>query len=226
MSTNKQKIILFANGELPEPEFLIPRINPEDILIAVDGGLHHITRLGLTPTMIIGDLDSINEEALHILQSQGVAVYQFPREKDQTDLEIALDFALEKQIEPIWVVAALGNRLDQTLANIFLLTKSQLETVDIRLVDGEREVFLIHGSKKISGETGQRISLLPLNGPVEGIWTEGLKYPLKNETLYPEQTRGVSNEMTAYSAHVTLHSGKLLCIHETLKSIERIEHDV
>jgi len=220
MNLNNKKIILFANGELPSPENLIPHIHDQDILIAVDGGLNHITHLGLVPDMIVGDLDSINEEELDRYQSMGVRVRQYPREKDQTDLEIAIGLALEERIEPIWVVAALGNRLDQTLANIFLLTKPQLQNVDIRLVDGVSEVFLITESAEILGEPGQRVSLLPLNGSAEGISTEGLKYPLKKETLHPDQTRGVSNEMTAHSARVTLQQGLLLCIHETIVKVK------
>lgn len=221
MFSKHKKIILFANGELPEPENLIPQINPEDVLIAVDGGLDHITSLGFKPNLIIGDLDSINLEALEEFRSQGVVIHQYPREKDQTDLEIALGFALERKAKTIWVVAALGNRLDQTLANIFLLTKPQLAKIDIRLVDGLREVFLIRSTKEIHGHPGQRVSLLPLNGMAEGVRTEGLKYPLNNETLYPEQTRGVSNEMISTSAGVSLQQGLLLCIHEFSPPTER-----
>jgi len=221
MFSKHKKIILFANGELPEPKNLIPQINSEDVLIAVDGGIDHITSLGFKPNLIIGDLDSINMEALEEFRSQGAVIHQYPREKDQTDLELALEFALERKAKTIWVVAALGNRLDQTLANIFLLTKPQLAKIDIRLVDGLREVFLIRNAKEIRGQPGQRVSLLPLNGIAEGIQTEGLKYPLNNETLYPEQTRGISNEIISTSARVSLQQGLLLCIHEFSPPTER-----
>jgi thiamine pyrophosphokinase len=119
------------------------------------------------------------------------------------------------------VVAALGGRLDQTLANIYLLTRPDLAGYNIRLIDGQTEVFLIRDSAIIHGETGQRVSLLPLNGPVAGIRTEGLHYPLLNETLYPDKTRGLSNKMVSPIVTIKLQSGLLLCIHETEQLNER-----
>jgi thiamine pyrophosphokinase len=119
------------------------------------------------------------------------------------------------------VVAALGGRIDQTLANIFLLTRPDLANYDVHLVDGHAQVFLIRDSAVIPGEIGQRVSLLPLVGPAEGIYTQGLHYPLVNETLYPDKTRGLSNCMISPTVTISLQSGLLLCIHETTQLNER-----
>ncbi len=215
MDTNPKKVVLFVNGDLPAPDHMLSQISNEDVLIAVDGGLGHMTRLNLTPDLIIGDLDSANQEEVARLQAQGVEVNKFPVDKDETDLELALNAALMMDPTVIWIVAALGKRLDQTLANIFLLTSPDLAEYDIRLLDGQQEVFLIRHSRSITGKTGQRLSLLPLHGPAQGIRTEGLKYPLDNETLYPHKTRGISNRLIKPSATVTLEKGLLLCIRET-----------
>ncbi len=221
MIQRDKKIVLFANGELPAPENLLPQIRPQDVLIAVDGGLHHIQRLGLTPSIIIGDLDSVTEEEVQQYQTKGIEVRQYPTNKDETDLELALGVALELQISPIWVVAALGGRLDHTLGNIFLLTQSHLADVDVRLVDGECEVFLIRKNVSIVGKVGQRVSLIPLQGPAVGIRTQGLKFPLRDETLFPDRTRGISNHMASDSAEVSLQEGLLLCIHQINQFTER-----
>lgn len=219
MNKNMKKVLLFANGDFPAPDRLIDQINQDDYLIAVDGGLGHMTRLVLTPDLIIGDLDSANEQDVAKFQAQGVEVNKFPVDKDETDLELALNAALKMDPTVIWIVAALGNRLDQTLGNIFLLTRPDLAGYDIRLVDGQQEVFLIRQSARVSGKTGQRLSLLPLHGPAEGIHTEGLLFPLKNETLYPHKTRGISNRLIKPTATVTLEKGLLLCIRETTTSM-------
>ena len=221
MVQKKHKVVLFANGDLPNPERLKAQIGKEDFLIAVDGGLAHVTALDLSPNLIIGDLDSADPEDVQRFQSQGVEVHKYPVDKDETDLELALETALEMNPTSILVAGALGKRLDQTLGNIFLLTKTSLKGMDLRLVDGIREVFLIRDSASITGKSGQRLSLIPLNEPAVGVRTTGLKYPLRHETLYPDRTRGISNYLTDTSATVTLDQGLLLCIHQTDEPAER-----
>lgn len=208
------RVVLFVNGDLPAPEQVLTQLTSEDVLIAVDGGLRHIKSLGLSPHLIIGDLDSADPENIASYRKLGVEVRTFPTDKNETDLELGLQAACELQPETIWVVAALGKRVDQTLANIFLLTRSDLAGFDIRLFDGRTEVFIIWESGVLHGEIGQRVSLLPINGPAEGIYTEGLEYTLSNETLYPDKTRGISNRMISTTATVHLKNGLLLCIRE------------
>lgn len=221
MTQQPERVILFVNGELPEPQALRALINDDDLLVAVDGGLAHLERLGLTPHLVIGDLDSADPELIAKFRAQGVEIRPFPTDKDETDLEIALDAAIKLAPAKIRIAAALGGRLDQTLANIFLLTRADLAEYDIRLIDGQTEVFLIRDSSTISGKAGERVSLLPINGPATGIRTTGLHYPLDDETLYPERTRGVSNYMSAPTASIAIQSGLLLCIHENTTELER-----
>ena len=209
------RVILFANGDLKAPEKVRQLINQTDFLIAVDGGLKHIDNLGLLPNLIIGDLDSVDQVQLEKHLAQGVEIRTYPREKNETDLEIALGVAESYSPTEIILIAALGGRLDQTLANIFLLTRQDLAIFNIRLIDGATEVFLIRSSASIHGSPGETVSLLPLNGPAFDITTTGLKYPLLNETLYTEHTRGISNQLSTSRAEVTLTGGMLLCIHET-----------
>jgi len=215
MTQKPSRIVLFVNGDLPAPEEIRALLRDTDLLVAVDGGLKHLENLGLTPNLVIGDLDSADPGSIQQLRAQGVDIRTFPTDKNETDLQLALDAALAMAPDTVWVVAALGGRLDQTLGNIFLLTRPDLADVDIRLVDGESEVFLIRTSATLHGQSGQRVSLLPLNGAVTGVRTDGLKYPLENETLFPEQTRGVSNHMNTTTASISIQDGLLLCIHQT-----------
>ena len=222
MSPQPNRIILFANGELPDPQAILSSLAPGDYLVAVDGGLRHLVALSLTPSLIIGDLDSADPEDVQIFESQGVEVRRYPVEKDETDLELALRVAVDLHPGSIRVVAALGGRLDQTLGNIFLLTRRQFAATDLRLIDGTQEVFLIRDEVTLNGKKDQQVSLIPLLGPVPGVKTEGLAYPLNHETLYPDHTRGISNRMLSATASISIASGLLLCIHEIQKPIERI----
>jgi thiamine pyrophosphokinase len=221
MTQQPKRVVLFVNGDLPAPDRVRDQITGDDILIAVDGGLRHLECLGLTPDLVIGDLDSIDEAQLKLHRNQGVEIRKFPVDKNETDLELALNAACDLNPDSIWVVAALGGRLDQTLANIYLLTRLDLAEYDMRLIDGHTQVFLIRDSAVIQGEIGQRVSLLPLNGPAVGTSTQGLLYPLLDETLYPDKTRGLSNQMVAPTVTISLQSGLLLCIHTTTQNQER-----
>lgn len=212
-----KRALLFANGELTTASWLTQFITEEDFLIAVDGGLRHLLPLGRIPHLLIGDLDSVEPAQVEQLRTQGVEIRQYPVHKDETDLELALLAAAKMGIQELVVIGALGGRLDQTLGNISLLLLPALKELSVRLEDGSQEVFVIRTSATLSGQPGEIVSLIPLWGEATGVLTEALTYPLCNETLYPERSRGISNVMQGSQARMKLSSGLLLCIHEHSK---------
>jgi len=205
--------VIFTNGVVDHPELLLSILHGGEFLISADGGLRHLRKLGLKPDLVVGDLDSISKDDSKWITKNQIEIRQFPEKKDQTDLELALIAAVDMAGDPITVVGALGGRIDQTLTNIFLLLMPELQNVDVRLDDGIEELFLIQSHGSVTGKKGDTVSLLPLLSPVMGIRTKGLKYPLKDEILFPERSRGVSNEMESDRAEITMKSGVLLCIH-------------
>ena len=208
-----QRIIIFANGDLPDLNKARDLLLADDFIICADGGTRHALALGLTPNLVIGDMDSIQNDQWQRLQTLGVAVELFPRDKNETDLELAINRAIELEPREIVIVAALGGRLDQTIGNIALLTDLQLATFDVRLDDGVEEMFFCRDQVQVQGRSGDIVSLIPWGNPVRGVQTQGLKWILDNETLYPEKTRGISNEMLSESANIKISSGNLLIIH-------------
>ena len=204
-----KRIIIFANGDLPDPDKAHALLRESDFIIAADGGTRHALALGLTPNIIIGDLDSLNVERLTF----NAEIIQSPADKNETDLELAFQHALTLNPEQIIILAALGGRLDQTLGNIALVSNVQRSTSNVRLDDGIEEVFFCHEQTQIKGASGDIVSLIPWQGEVTGIVTTGLKWPLQNEILYPQKTRGISNEMMNDTATIQIKSGLLLIIH-------------
>jgi thiamine pyrophosphokinase len=158
-------------------------------------------------------MDSTDKEHLQKLQSDGVLIELFPHDKDETDLELAIQHAIELAPKEIVIVSALGGRLDHTLANIALLSNPQYSAFNLKLDDGVEEVFFCRDQVEVHGRSGDVVSLIPWQGVVTGARTENLNWPLDNETLLPEKTRGISNEMTADSAKIKISSGVLLIIH-------------
>jgi len=206
-----KRIIIFANGNLPDLEKARALLHEDDFIIAADGGIRHTLALGKNPNIIIGDLDSL--PSTFNLQTFNGEIIQHPRDKNETDLELAIQHALTLNPKEIVIIGALGGRLDQTLGNIALISSLQPVTCNIQINDGTEEVFFCHDHSQINGKSGDTVSLIPSQGEVTGIVTTGLKWALQNETLYPYKTRGISNQMLNGTATVQIKSGLLLITH-------------
>lgn len=204
------RIIIFANGELPNPDKARALIQPNDFIICADGGTRHALNLGLTPHIIIGDMDSLPSNFQ--LSTFNGEVVLYPKDKNETDLELAINHAITLNPDEIIIIAALGGRIDQTLANITLL--SNFQTFNLKLNDGLEEIFLCKDQVEIKGRSGDIVSLIPWGGNVEGVSTEHLKWKLSKETLFSDKTRGISNEMTSGVATISITNGLLLIIHQ------------
>src|SRR5512135_2029316 len=91
-----RRLIIFANGDVPELESARRQLRPDDDIYAADGGTRHALALGLLPSIVIGDMDSLSPEDRIRLNAGGAEIRQYPRNKDKTDLELALDLAVEE----------------------------------------------------------------------------------------------------------------------------------
>ena len=189
------RVIIFVNGEIEDYERPDATFHQGDLLVAADGGLRHLRKIQHTPALLIGDLDSVTPQELEEAAAEGVFVQQFPREKNETDLELALSHVLQAGYKDIRITGALGGRLDHTLGNLGLLLDERLIGRDVRLEDGREEVFLIRNRATVEGQPGDIVSLIPIGGDAEGVITRDLKYPLSEETLRQDRTRGISNVM-------------------------------
>jgi len=207
-------VLIFANGELAPGNWVQSYLEGATGLIAADGGIRHLRTRGLWPDVVIGDLDSMDAELKHELQAAKSKVLSYPEMKDETDLELALRYAATGYDDEIVILGALGGRLDQLLANIYLLNAPFLSTRKVKIVDVFQEAWIIsEGSNRIDGKAGDVVSLLPLNGNVQIRRTSGLAWSLQDDTLLQGQSRGVSNRMTADTAWLHIRQGTLLCVH-------------
>lgn len=208
------RAIIIANGEILNLDAARAVISPDDFVIAADGGLRHCFRLGLTPRLLIGDLDSTSPADLATLEATGTQIIRHPAHKDQTDLELAIEWAIRNGHNDILVLGALGDRWDQTLANLLLPALYAQEGTRIRIIDGRQQISLARGpgSLTLSGAPGDTVSLIPIGGDAHGVTTSGLEYPLDNGTLRFGSTLGISNTLTAREAIISVQEGLLVCV--------------
>jgi thiamine pyrophosphokinase len=208
--------LIFANGDINDGAMVRRAFKSAQMpqIIAADGGARAALYFDYLPHIVIGDLDSLSPAEVNALEAQGVHIQRYPAEKDETDLELALKYAATQGMTWLRIVGGIGDRLDQTLANMYLLALPELEGLDVAFVAGKQEIFLLRpGAHLLQGSAGDTLSLIPLGGAVHGITTERLLYPLRDETLAFGPARGVSNVMQAETAGLRLREGVLLVIH-------------
>lgn len=210
-------VLIFANGQTEDGEMVrraLAQAGAGALIVAADGGALMARHYGLHIDTVLGDMDSLTDADLEALEAQGALLLKYPAEKEETDLELALMWAVEQKATWLRIIGATGARLDQTLSNIYLLALPILAGLDVQMVAGKQAMWLIGaGTNALNGQPGDTISLIPLNGTVRGIRTENLYYPLRDEDLYFGPARGVSNVMTAERATVTVREGVLLVVH-------------
>jgi len=208
---NYSKAQIFCDGVLPDAATLANRFFSDYLKIACDGAANHLLGFGFFPDIIIGDLDSFTPDAFPSLNPEQTTRIK-DSDQETNDLEKALNFALTKGIKQVEIIGGLGKRIDHTLKNLSVLLQFSKSFVSIFFLDDWGISFFSNSQTKISAPEGTPISLIPFNGRVEGIITEGLEYSLKNEWLEMGKRDGTSNKMTDSNAMISKESGDLLLV--------------
>ena len=213
-------ILILANGEWCEEECLHDIISSADTIIATDGAWAKAHERGIKVDLVIGDSDSLTKAEQTLLRSAAVNVLTYPREKDWTDLELALDNALAQEPDRIVVYGALGGRSDHALVNTLLLEKGIEAEIPIEMINNSERIALVHDHYEVpDAQIGDRISLLSLTKTVN-VQTTGLKYVLNDELLERASSRGISNEVICYPVCLEVNNGLLLVIHSRCGSLK------
>lgn len=227
-------IAIIANGDIHCYPSAKKTLANAQYIIACDGGLRHLQAMQLFPNHIVGDLDSAPKAYLEDCKAKGIPINQYPTAKDDTDLALAMDYALTLRPTSIKILGALGGRFDHALGNLHVLAMAKgtpaeiwSETTSVTLIEqNARSALLFPKSHRETPEqfpgtqkkalipqgSYRTISLIPLTTVVKGITTTGLLYPLTNEALHMGFPRGISNEFTAPVAEITVGDGVLVVV--------------
>lgn len=201
-----------AHGEVDEVDARHARA--ADLVVAADGGSAHLARWGIAPHVVVGDLDSLEPGTGPF---PGARVERWPREKDKSDTELAVERAVAGGADEIVILGALGGpRADHAIANTLLLALERRAGVDVRVVRGALSIRLVRGGQRaaLTGNDGDLVTLLAVGGDARDVRTEGLRYALAGETLRLGSSRGLSNEVHGGPASVSVGSGALLVIED------------
>lgn len=211
------RAIIFINGIIENDPLTAQWLRDDDYLIGADGGTYHCLRLDRQPHLVVGDLDSLDSATIEELTAAGVQIQRHPPEKDYTDLELAIECAVEAGADEILLLGALGGRMDQMLGNVLILAYNRWP-IPIRLAEGNQLAQVMQGPAELllSAAVGGTISVIPLTPTVTGITYSGLQYPLHNATLHLGSSRGMSNVMRQEQAAIEIATGALMVVQTLL----------
>jgi thiamine pyrophosphokinase len=204
-------------------------------LIAADRGLEFFLDYLILPDVVIGDFDSLSEDGKNFLEMQSedipyggmlewklqkgegkvVEVVRLRPEKDDSDTQSAMNYAIQNGAKEIVILGVTGNRVDHLMANFGLLILAQKQGAEVALADRYNYMKLISSGTilKKAEQFGKYVSFFPLGGDVTGLTLEGFKYPLdKYHLTTADSGLTVSNEISEEYAKVTYESGTLLII--------------
>lgn len=201
-------MLIFAGGEMPHPD-LAEELPAAELVVAADSGYDLARHLGYRVDVLVGDMDSISDVEI----PGQVRIERHPTDKDQTDLDLALDLALREDPARIVVVGGTGGRFDHEVATSGLLCARRWAGVDeIDWVSSRGWAHVVRRRRILHGDVGATVSLIPIGGVAAGVATSGLQWELGGEDLEPGSTLGVSNVMKAPFAEIRIESGCLLVV--------------
>jgi thiamine pyrophosphokinase len=205
-------VLLVSGGGAPPLASDLERAGDVDLVVAVDSGLDHAIALGLSPDLLVGDLDSVSKRGVEWAEFVGMEIERHPRIKDTTDLALSMASAIARGADRVTVLGSAQGRLDHLLGMLLHLASPEYRDVDVRaLVDGA-DVRVVRGDTTITGEPGQTVSVVAVGGPAV-VSLSGFAYPLDAQLVDPTSTLGVSNELGAAGAGtVSTASGVVLAI--------------
>lgn len=207
------KCVVLANGEYgPLREYRCV-IRPSDILLCADGGANYAYEMGLVPSYIVGDMDSIRPEVREHFATHQVQFRKYPRRKDFTDTQLALSLAEELGADEVVFLGTLGKRLDHTLSNLYCGIELAMMGKKVVHYAPDCAVYLTTKTLTICGQKGDMVSVLPLSEEARGVCEKGFEYPLDNVVLEKKNPYAVSNILAKEQGQISVEEGVLAVFH-------------
>ncbi len=202
------RAFIYTGGTV-HPSFITEHPRADDLTVAADAGYHTARRLGERVDVLLGDFDSVGD----IPRDGEFERIQVPAEKDETDTQLAVELALERGAEEIFIIGGLSGRLDHTLSTLAILEDLYARGYHATLTDGQSRVRYIRATSTLIARSSYRyLSLIAADEVVKGVTVEGCKYPLRRANLRRSLQFAVSNEIVGNVALVSVKKGGLFIV--------------
>ena len=208
---NKEKIVnstiaIVCGGEITNLNWLRTQLKEYSFIIAADSGYDWCQKCGITPNLVIGDLDSVKDNI-----DNSIEILKFPIKKDKTDFSLCLDYLIENGVKTAHAFGTVGGRVDHTLGAILSILEAYEQGLQTIMKTENAAMFIVSDSITLQ-KTDSYVSVFAVGGDAFGVTLEGFEYPLNNFNLKCSSPLGVSNKIVSENAKITLKSGKLFVI--------------
>lgn len=184
--------------------------------LGVDRGVFTLLSCGIVPEFAFGDFDSVSKKEWEQIEKKVKNLHTFEPEKDETDMELALNWALEQKPKKIHIFGATGGRLDHFFGNVQILLKPELKNLatEIEIIDVKNHLFVKYPGHYSIEEKRERkyISFVPMTPSLSGLTLKGFKYPLTDCHIYQSSTLCISNELVSKVGTFSFSEGIVLVI--------------
>jgi thiamine pyrophosphokinase len=199
--------VVFLDGDYADHAWHRSLADRADVVLAADGGARFLAAIGVRPAAVVGDFDSLDEEATRRLEADGVGILRHPVRKDVTDGELAVDEALRRGAGEVLLAGATG-ALDHTLGHLAILRRLAARGIAARLVapDLTVAVLLAPAAVALEAPPGTRVSLVSI-GDTATVTLAGLDYPLDRGVLPADACLGLGNHVADAGARIVVHDG-------------------
>lgn len=183
------------------------KVREDDLIICADGGYDALVYTSIVPNVVIGDLDSVKSSI-----PKEIEVVKYPTDKNKTDLEICIDYAIQNGCDTVFMLGALGGRIDHTIGSLNAMKYALEHGASPMILTGKSRIYLVDDEVEFAREKFDYVSLIPYTEKVLGVTTTGLKYELNNAELTKSSSLGISNEFYNNIATVKIENGLLYVI--------------
>lgn len=199
------KGLLVAGGKMIDKKILYKY--KECFIVCADSGIKNFIDTEMVPDIVVGDFDSIDDMGTKFIRENNIKVEAYPAEKNFTDLEVAFEILLEKNVQELIILSAIGTRMDHSLGNILLLERAYGKTKAKIIDDNNEIVYVKKGRYGFLKDDYTYISVISITDELE-YSTKGLKYETDHLIITRTSIRGVSNEIENNSCEIEIHSGE------------------
>ena len=181
-------ILVSLSGNCSTNQNLIDRDFTQ--IIGVDNGAMHLFNRSLTPTTVLGDLDSIESSLLKKIKIMDIDLINYETDKDKTDFELSLNNIDNPKEKNIYLIGGEGGEVDHLFSIFSLIINYEFAENLTWFYKDKTIIFKANVSIKM--ELGSNFSIIPIT-QLESLTITGAKWDVNKIDVKPGSTKTLRN---------------------------------